>query len=388
MQNIGKMKDLYLDQYKKYINNPTENLIPMCKMIICCKDFASLWSEDLFIECRKSEFHNKTKNFFPYTLLETNGSTGLKSQKYRWGPNFRTIADYIWDCMHRTDYIFENRYSIFYGNKNRIMNTQKNDEGIKLSLNPESKIDIQIEKSAFILSPSMLSVMIKFPFFIDFIKKNAAVISITGSDGSYFDFSILQELKIPLINQMRSWKEGTAFYTCPYNQEHWMENLFYCTENKKVFDLFNFHNNWWQNKNENPDNIWVLDKNFKQCQCKRWYRTLNFQPHAKKYFYDYLGEPCVRSSILEKNIFNKYHNLQIIQKKDLRTFEIHADENISNQDFNNIKKKIFKIYKSYNFDVNIVKERYTVGKNKKIPIFWSEYEYDHNRSGEEAFISL
>ena len=380
---MTNIKDSYILQYKKYIQDPISNIEIMSKMIFDYSHIASRWTEDLYFECMKSNLHKKTKTFFDYDLLKTNGSTGTQSNEYKWGPNFHLLVNSIWDHSHRRIYKFDTRYWIntnYY--KNKILSNKKQNEGIVININPSKKIDLILKKSCFIINPVKLSMLLKSSHFIDFIKKNAAVISITEVDGSFYDFSLLRQIGIPLINQMRSWKEGTAFYTCPYNIRHWMENLFYCTKKQQVFDLFNFHNNWWDLKGGNPDNIWTLEKKFKLCKCGAWYRKINFQPHAINRFYTYLGSLSDYRRLSENNFKKKYEYFQIIQKSDLSTFEVHVPDYLNNNDFNKTKEFIEKVYKNTNYNITIVNSKYKIGINKKTPVFWSEY---HPTNSENLF---
>ena len=371
---MSNIKDIYLSKYKQYLIDPISNVQNINELIYLYSNIASLWTEDLFIECRKNSLHNKTRNLYEHTLLKTNGSTGIEYNQYKWGPNFHIITNYIWDSIHRKNHNFENRYWITMSNKNVIMNTKFN-EGILLLLDPKKKINLNINKSAFITFPSTLNLLLEYPFFVDFMIKNCCVISITCSDSSFYDFSKLKELNIPLINQMRSWKEGTTFYTCPYDKIHWMENLFYCTSNRKIFDLFNFHNNWWQEKESNTDNIWPLEDEFHECECGAWYRKMNFQPHAIKWLRDYTGNiSTYQKNITTKSFEVQYNNFQIIQKTDLKTFEIYTNTEIYKKDFLYIQNYLFHIYKSRDFEMKNIIGEYKIGINQKHPIYWSEYE--------------
>lgn len=378
MNDISKYKDLYIKTYKKYLQDPIKNIKEMSNIIISSYKFSSLWTEDLFIECRKNPIHNKTKYVHEHTLLKTNGSTKLKIEEYKWGPNFRIICDSIWYSMHKSNYEFKDRYWIVISKINEIKTGIVN-EGVVLYINPDKHIDINIDKSVLIMFPHTLATLIDSKHFIDFVIRTNSIISITGLDSSFYDFNKLKELSIPLINQMRSWKEGTAFYTCPYGIKHWMENLFYCTNNKKTFDLFNFHNNWWNKELSNTDNIWPLEE-FKLCKCGTWYREMNFQPHAMKWFYDYNGN--ISSSHIpfaEKLLRKKYNNFQVIQKSNLNNFEIYVDSDVLEKDIIYIKSSIKKIFKSENFNIEIINGIYEIGRNKKIPVFWSEYEKDYQK---------
>lgn len=376
--DIDKIKDLYIKEYINYLYNPIENANKMTKLIFMFSHISSLWTEDLFHENIKHKFHKITKNLFPFDTLKTNGSTGIERNIYNWGPNFKLFANSIWDFIHRKHYNFTNRYSIKFGTKNIIHEKSKNNEGIILEIFPEKEINLQLHKSAFILSPSVLYKFIKSNHFIDFIKKYAEVISITDSDSNYYDFSILQELNIPLINQMRSWKEGTAFYTCPYNKMHWMENLFYCTSQNQVYDLYNFHNDWW--KFNNPDDIWIINKNFELCECGAQYRELNFQPHAIKWFFNHLGEPSRKYSMISKKTINNTNSFfQIIQKNDLKTFEIYSENELDEIETKKIKTYLKDIFESNSFKLILKKGLYQIGRNNKAPVFWSEYTYSGSK---------
>ncbi len=370
MNKIVKLKDQYLNKYISYIKNPNENALEMSKFLMHFHNVTSLWTEDLYYEYKKNINHNKSNE---YVILKTNGSTNMKHSEYKWGPNFRTICDSIWNTMHRTNYSFKDKYCVFISKTNSITNKIRN-EGIAISINPDKYIDLNIEKSMLIMFPHTLTYLIDCKHFIDFVKKTNSIISITGTDNCFYDFSKLKELEIPLINQMRSWKEGTAFYTCPYNKIHWMENLFYCTNNKKIFDLFNFHNNWWNKPGYNPDNIWIIEKDFKLCECGIWYRELNFQPYAIKWFYDFNGNISTRDNPFDEKLFKKkYKNIQIIQKSNLKDFEIYIDTDLLEQDFLYVHNSIKSIFKSSDFNINIINGTYEIGRNRKAPIFWSEY---------------
>ena len=160
----------------------------------------------------------------------------------------------------------------------------------------------------------------------------------------------------------------------PTKKKHWMENLFYCTEDKKIIDLFNLHNDWWMKNDSNPDNIWPLEDEFKQCECGTWYREINFQPHAIKWHEDCYGKPVSYAKtygfFCDTDIINK---IQIIQIDNIDgIFDVYSLFLISENEKKIIKKYIRKICKFKIYKIRYKIGRYCVGNNHKIPTFWKE----------------
>ena len=375
----------YLHAYEKYINDPSEiNREIMFDFMRKFDHISSPWTNKLYhIWKEKRKINKKIK----LITLRTNGSTNIVPTKFNWSSDFNYLRDHIWNYQHK---YFNNKLNKKYWinpsfqGKSNILNSFRC-EGIQVELNILKKdfIDLnELIESCWIINPMSLNLLIQYPDILKYIQNNNICISVTESDSSTYNFSILDKYQIPWTNQMRSWKEGTAFYTCPYGKKHWMENTFYCTEDKKIVDLFNLYNDWWMEEDANPDNIWPIEKEFKQCECGTWYREMNFQPHAiksiiteNKYisFYNNPRSMHLYSSY-DLSFIKKYEYFQVVQQKDLKTFHIHINKNPSEKELEKIKNLINNLYESVNTNIIITHNKFKVGFNNKRPLFWSLYE--------------
>jgi len=383
-------KDNYLEIYENYINNPiahkkSERLI--LNLFNFQSHVASKWTENLYqIWIKRKKEINLYEN---YSNLKTNGSTNLIPTEYKWGPSFNIFKNKAWYFQHRF-WKISNKYwiRIINSGKNEISSSKQGikNEGIIFDLNIntflKNKNNFDFLNSCWIIDPMSLNILIKNHEILNHIKKNEITVSLTECSSEAYDFLTLRDFGIPWTNQMRSWKEGTAFYTCPYGKKHWMENLFYCTEDKKIVDLFNLYNDWWMEEDANPDNIWPIEKEFKQCECGTWYREMNFQPHAiksiiteNKYisFYNNPRSMHLYSSY-DLSFIKKYEYFQVVQQKDLKTFHIHINKNPSEKELEKIKNLINNLYESVNTNIIITHNKFKVGFNNKRPLFWSLYE--------------
>ena len=202
----------------------------------------------------------------------------------------------------------------------------------------------------------------------DYLGVLKPVVTTTNYDPTGYDFSVFEG---PIVNQMTSWKEGTSFYTCPQGKRHWLENLFYCTAERKIVDLFNFSNTWWDKEDGNPDNIWPLG-DFQLCECGQWYREVNFQPHAVKSIKNCHGEPISLFGFSTFAFKERYEFFQIVQQKDGKTFHIHVSKDMHPRDFRYACDWIKKQYGQEQVAINVENSIYTVGERLKNPVFWSE----------------
>ena len=378
--NSKNQKKDYLQAYEKYVKNPY-NQSKIFSFLKTHFDTSSQWTQELYQIWKKKNHHVELSK--SYVKLSTSGSTKFIKSNYKWGPNFSYIRDEVHGYHHRF-WNFKNKYwiNLIKAGKCKFYPKAIKNEGQLFSLNIRDflfKTDNYsfLANSCWIINPINLNVLIKNKKILDFIKKNEIFISLTETDPSCYDFSILDEYKIPWTNQMRSWKEGTSFYTCPYKKRHWMENLFYCTEDKKIIDLLNFHNNWWMNSDANPDNIWPLEKEFKQCECGTWYREMNFQPHSIKWFYNHLGQSSDYSYKINRSlhqVIEKFDYFQIIQKNDLKTFYLHTNRRPSTKESELIKVFIFNIFENYSYILKMENYLFNSGSGNKQPLFWSEFK--------------
>ena len=377
-------KKIYLNLYKKYIQDPLNNSFD----VVSYGKSSSMWTQELY-EIYKKSFHKDLKYYYNISL-GSNGSLHSSFNRYNYTYHSFVFKDNIWNYMHRF-FMYKKKFwiEIFdYGESD--ITEQIINEGFFTKVNLKNFCDKYkksniFEKAIFVMYPMTLQIIINNAEIINFLKKNEISISLTGCSSEFYDFSILDEYKIPWTNQMRSWKEGTSFYTCPYKKRHWMENLFYCTEDKKIIDLLNFHNNWWMNSDANPDNIWPLEKEFKQCECGTWYREMNFQPHAINVFYDYNNKmSCPLHNDIKLRFINNFDYFQIIQQRNKQEFLIHANRNMSKEETNQIEKYIEFVYKSSIYSYRTVNYVFELGRNKKKPLFWSLY-YPKNIKNEKEY---
>ncbi|MFW5794896.1 MAG: hypothetical protein ACOCV1_05390 [Bacillota bacterium] len=366
------MKFVYLYIYELYLNKIYSPLrVDLLTHIMdICFHISPLWTKDIY------EIYKKYKHkliFSEAVLLSSNGSTSSELVSYPWGPNFNILKDSIWNMIHkRTIGISDRKYWIseITNNKTVISDFIIN-EGKRISLGYDFRDIKELYDSIWITNCTVLNKISSNDDLMSYIKNNNIRISLTSSDSSMYNFSVLNDYGIPWTDQMRSWKEGTTFYTCKYGLKHWLENLFYCTEDKKIIDLLNFKNSWW--RENNPDDIWIQNEEWKRCKCGQWYRNLNFRPHAVKWFVDKYGN---QSEFLPENILNfikDYEYVQIIQQSNKRDFYIHSNKDLKEEEIFRLKNLIRKLYRSSDFNMIFKKEIYKIGRNK-YPVFYSCYE--------------
>lgn len=358
----------YLESYYKFVKNGTfsVNFSEFYNDIYNNND-SSILTQDLY----DIFLHHKPKDL-PSITLNTNGSSKFgQSRVFPYTYNSFNLKDSIWFFMHRFYPDIKTRYSIKINESSEktIKTDSIYNEGQTVSLNPNI-LDINLSNSFWIINPIDFHILTKYEHILDYIRNNNIVISLTEVDCSAYDFS---KLGIRIVNQMRSWKEGTSFYTCPYNVKHFTENLFYCTEDRKIVDLLNFHSTW----NDNPDNIYPIS-DWKECQCGTWYREMNFEPYAMKGFYDINNniDPFFQKKI---KCFDNYRYLQIIQSSIKNIFYIHVSDFMPEKDFQEITNFVINMYKNENVEIHIKYNKYTLGIRKKNPIFWSEYHFTDER---------
>ena len=374
------MYNEYIKKYEEYINNPIDSIKNLGYFIQENKiSYKHLYDLEKIYKKLKNNFCN-------YVKLKSNGSTKCSHVMYKWGPNFRIICDLIWNYMHRFYNVQNKLYLRIYNINSYINDKEIQAEGKVFYINTHNNLKnfYYLNNVCYICTPMTLHELLRYDNFIDLIKNTASVISTTETDNKYFDFNILKELGIPYVNQMRSWKEGTAFYTCPYGNMHWMENLFYCTEDRKIIDLFNFYNTWWNEKDGNPDNIYPLENEFHLCECGSYYRKFNFEPCMITCLYNHKGEliDFTDKLIILKDIIKKHDYLQIIQQEDLETFNIHIDNNDHIDEIKKfIKQQVFQ--KKYNF--NIYYEKHCIGHRCKNFTIYSLYKSSNNVEIEKKF---
>jgi hypothetical protein len=205
----------------------------------------------------------------------------------------------------------------------------------------------------------------------DHLFRLKPVLSVTNYDCTGYDFSILKEHEISLVNQMTSWKEGTSFFTCSHGKQHFLENMFYSTPDHNIVDLFNFNNTW----HGNPDQIWPLG-DFQQCECGFWYREMNFQPCAIKGIKNYRGETIDTLDFTTYLLKESYEFFQIVQQKDGKTFQLHSSKTMHPWDYRFVYNWICKKY-GKEVEIQQVGDLYSVGSRLKNPIFWSEVSDHH-----------
>ena len=353
-------KNRYLTTYQKFCQDPERHWKEMAKVI--GHPEASTWTQELY------ELYSKHRNRDAYAvMLKTNGSTNINPSEYLYTYYSFMLKDAIWECMHKT-YSPKSRYFINIDkfSKNLEVSDMLTNEGKTFNLNPNMSVPLDFKGACWIFNPFGLHYITFYPKVLEFMAENGITASVTEMDSSFYDFSILKEYGIPLVNQMRSWKEGTAFYTCPARTMHWMENLFYCTGNGLV-DLLNFRQDW----SENPDAIWPIGE-FQRCQCGAWYREMHFQPHAVKWFYTKNGLPSAfRHFTVPKN--SKF--FQIVQDKAGSIFTVHSDGEVPE----GVQGFILDVYQSGDFTLRHSTEEYSLGTRGKKPVFWSEYEQCVNK---------
>jgi hypothetical protein len=359
----GDTKNKYFQAYKAYLQDPVKNWTEMNKLIACPE--APQWSEELY------ELYCKYPPKDAYAItLKTNGSTNLVPTEYSYTYQSFLFKDAIWNFQHR-EYKPRGRYfvQIDQFSKNQEVSEVLTNEGKTFRFNPNVPITLDFTDSCWIFNPFGLHYLTFYPKVLEFMQDSGITVSVTEMDSSYYDWSVLKEYGIPLVNQMRSWKEGTAFYTCSHGTTHWMENLFCCTPEKGIIDLFNFKNTW----HENPDFIWPLGS-FEQCSCGVWYRPMNFQPHAVKWFYTKNGKPALfpRTTLDFLHLFERF---QLIQEKTGCDFTIYVNESLTEKRLDGIRHFVEMVYGSSDFSLKTSKEEYLVGIRNKRPLFWSEVEY-------------
>jgi len=242
--------------------------------------------------------------------------------------------------------------------------------GTKLSLNYKIIHSVEdmrlIINSALIMNPQTLNLLIKDSKFVGLINESKSIVSLTETDCECYDFS---DLGITIVNQMKNWSDGTAFYTCPFKQKHFIENIFYCHE-KKIIDLFNVH----KKEFKNDDDIWPVSEDFVKCDCGTIARPMNFMPHAFKWFYDKNGKT---SSLCVKTPFpfiKQLNHFSIIQKKSGNEFVAHSDRALSSEELKRVRSFISNIFRSDEYILDESRAEYVVGTRKKNPVFWSEYD--------------
>ncbi|MFW5794840.1 MAG: hypothetical protein ACOCV1_05095 [Bacillota bacterium] len=315
-------------------------------------------------------------------FLRSNGSSKSENQEYVWGPTY-----IMRDLMYIIEQLFYMDYSSEYLHHYQMIKSPIKEliygGGIfyrfqlKL-LSPEDIFEFNLQdiknsdKIIIETDPFSLQLLSKNNKFKEFAISKGVVFGITDYSPDEFNFSELEHENIKIVNKMRNWKEGTSFYTCPYGNKHWTENLFYCTKHKRVLDLYNIYNDWWE-ESSNSDAIWPLETTFKQCNCGCYYREINFEPHCINSFKDKNGDFINLVGLKVYNLNKKYKFIQIVQTKDRNIFNIHVwPKEINEKDFNKIKSYIIHNYKSDNVKIEIKNYPYKVGNRNKRPTFWSE----------------
>jgi hypothetical protein len=388
-------KEEYLKSYEKYLIDPInqENIDQILYLVYNKGCIASQWSEELFNIYKnidRFKFKN-SKKYKDYVPLSTSGSSNFFARNYKWGPNFRKFADNLFKFYHRF-YDFKFKLWISYSSirPSALMINNIYCEGHLFHINPKDISDFfnknsYIEKVGWITNPLNLKKAIHYEEILLFLKKTSSFISLTELDSSFYDFSIVEKLGIPIINQMRSWKEGTGFYSCPYKKIHFTENMFFSTQ-KNTYDLFNF----FQEENENPDEIYPLSNNFECCECGSLYRKMNFFPHAVKWFYNKKGVPSLTNFMFNETLLcGKYDYFQIIQRNNLKTFEIRiSTDNINKKDLKIINDFIYYVYDGLDFEIKIINSLYSVGSNYKHPVFWSEFSPEKDFINGKSFFVI
>ncbi|MFW5794567.1 MAG: hypothetical protein ACOCV1_03680 [Bacillota bacterium] len=363
-EQIDFIKPIYLEIYRNYLLNPRNEFYKelFLLFLLKTKKIASIWTEDCY-----NIWKNTKKISGNYEILKSNGSIDSNKKEYKWGPNFQEIRDVLFCCNHDIESL-ENikRYWIIPALKTNLGFNIQN-EGVNTNLGPDfQEYSDNFNSSIWILNGVNFNIILKYKNIIPFIKENNITISLTEMDYSAYNFNDIDNIKI--IDQMRNWKEGTSFYTCEYNIKHWMENVFYCSSNKKIIDLLNFQSQY--DSKDNSDKIFPIEKQFKQCKCGQFYREMNFEPHYIKWFSDYRGLPCSFNFSEDFYFIKDYDYFQIIQEKEMENFRIHSYPAVSTADLFAVKKMLLKAYKSPRFNVKTTIGRYYV--NNKIPVFWSE----------------
>lgn len=359
--NQSLIKDRILRNYKNYLLDPLNEIDQTLYDIKYYSYISSQWTNDLY------EIYQKYFKFkdFEYLVLTSSGSSNFFKSNYKWGPNTKKFIDTVWDMYHRF-YKFQNKYWLNYSSDKTVLHSHVRCEGkvLNICFRELDKIEDLLNNSVLITNPINLSRLISNFNFLNILNKSRSVISLTEIDSSFFNFDIV---KIPIINQMRSWKEGTGFYTCPFGKFHFTENLFF-VDDKKIIDLYNFHST----DSVNVDEIYPIENNFNICECGTYYRSFNFKPQAIRWFYNAKGQISSRIKPLTQNdLENYYEYFQIIQNRN--TFKIIVpNKYITDNDYTKVKYFIYDVYQDIGVNIEIDDKIFYPGTSYKAPIFWAE----------------
>lgn len=312
------------------------------------------------------------------TRCMTNGSTKTTVAYYTWGPHFALFEDAIWQSMHRfwhvkqRFYLGEPRLSVPTG----PMGDQVCCGCQVFHFNP-SKIDPswwRLRNTAYVTNPVTLKRLAAHGMFVRFVQETASVISITEEDPSGYSFEELAG--VPLVNQMRSWHEGVTFYTCPYGEMHFMENLFVCASGSTV-DLFNLSRGCCP-ADENPDCVWPQADTFESCACGTIYRKMNFVPHAVRGFIDSNNILIIPKtiSLRFRGLVGRSEFLQLIQQTDPWRLHVHVTPPLSTRE----KEELVSLCTQYIWrpkgnsrpmEFEYIDLPFRVGARHKQPVFYS-----------------
>jgi hypothetical protein len=219
-----------------------------------------------------------------------------------------------------------------------------------------------------IINPPMnLLSFMHYAWFREFLQERTRLISLTETDASAI-MPIIEQIGVPVINQMVSWQEGTSFYTCPFGNMHFLDFLF-AVQDDKIIDFLNMAPGSGQSGN--PDQI-VPSGPLTTCQCGVVYRPYRFQWCAVKSIVDYGGrtmDPTAPSVLLVDTI-SKCAFFQIVQQADPSVFALHVDKPLDEHQMTIVKNFCIRLFK-HTVQIELRLEPFYVGENKKAPVFWS-----------------
>jgi hypothetical protein len=366
---------MLVSSYKKYYKDSSTNNLEELVHSIKNYDFKNYYQDmkEIFYFYKMTNKKIKSEN------LETNGSTTGIPKSYLFGPN-------CWECLHNIEFFLRNKIkktvcvtNIIFGmyQKPLDFNKRENDKIADLVVLGEWSCESHIEKLIETLKdyysihgkfnilahPNILLCLSTNEVFRNWCALDHKINSIINTD---FDLSIKKIKNVYVRNQMIDWKSGGNFYTCEYNNFHFLP-IFFIFENE-IFNLLNLNKKFKNNKIYNVKNEDLISTgDLDNCACGRNYIKLNFITHFRnKIKFNNRKNNKINNFVSFDDLYDQlednYYNLQFYQKEKDEINVLYSSKKNKKNDLEIIIDYLNS--KGYN-KINLLKDKYfAIGRKR------------------------